>query len=174
MFSSVSVVLNLLLCVPRVFCYLLSLLKFFVWCPVLFAQNLRVPWGSLLVARVACLFICPCFSNGFVLGAGAFSSKVIGELLAVSVKSLVTPSISVFLSPNVCLPLPWSTRSPLFWLYCGLFGIGLECTLLLTPSIAFSGCTAVFLALSWFCLSVRVFLLFAPLGRLCLLHCCFF
>ena len=169
---------------------------------IVFAQNPRVLWGSLLVSRVACLFICPCFSNGFVLCACAFSSNVIVELLVVSVKSLVTPSISVFRSPNVCLPLPWSTQSPLFWLYCGLFGIGLECPLLfapldhlwwlycgflgselvllkcvssfsLLPSVAFSGCTVVFSALSWFCLSKRFFLLFAPLGRLCWLHCCF-
>ena len=115
----------------------------------------------------------------------------------------MTPSISVFRSPNVCLPLPWSARSPLFWLYCGLFGIGLECPLLfapldhlwwlycgflgselvllervssfsLLPSVTFSGCTVVFLALSLFCLSVRVFLLFAPLGRLFWFHRCFF
>ena len=35
---------------------------------------------------------------------------------------------------------------------------------------AFVGHSVVFLALSWFCLSVSVFLLVAPLGRLCWLH----
>ena len=35
----------------------------------------------------------------------------------------------------------------------------------LLPSVAFAGCTVVFLALSWFYLSLRVFLLVAPLGR---------
>ena len=37
-----------LLCVPRVFCYLLSLLKFSVWCQrgmnIVFGPNLQVPW----------------------------------------------------------------------------------------------------------------------------------
>ena len=65
-----------------------------------------MPWGSLLVSKVVCIFICPCFSNVFVIGAGAFSSKVIGELMVVLVRSLVTPSISVFPSPNVCVSLP--------------------------------------------------------------------
>ena len=115
--------------------------------------------GLIASSRVACLFICPCFSNGFVLGAGAFSSNVIGELLAVSVKSLVTPSISVFRSPNVCFPLPWSTQSPLFWLYCGLFGIGLECPLSFAP-----------LDHLWW---LHCGFLGPCCCRLCWLHCCF-
>ena len=126
----------------------------------------------MLVSRVTCLFICPCFSNGFVLGAGAFSANVIGELLAVSVKSLVTPSISVFRSPNVCLPLPWSTRSPLFWLYCGLFGIGLECPLLFAPLDHLWWLYCGFLG-SGLVLLECLFLFFAPLGHLFWLYCGF-
>ena len=41
------------------------------------------------------------------------------------------------------------------------------------PSVAFARCAVVFLSLSWFCLSVRVFLLFAPLSRLYSLYCGF-
>ena len=126
-----------------------------------------MPWGSLLVSRVACLFNCPCFSNVFVLDAGAFSSKLIGELMAVLVRSLVTPSISVFPSPNVCVSLPLGLLVRLCF-GCTVVSLGLVLGVpsSLPPSVAFVVCTAVFLALSWFCLSVCVFLLFAPIGRI--------
>ena len=136
-----------LLCVPLVFCYLWSLLKFFVWCQ---RKNYRFrskPPSAVGLIAVACLFTCPCFSNAYVLGAGAFSSNVIGELMAVSVRSLVTPSIYVFSSPNVCVslslgllgrlcfgctvvsfglvlsvPSSFAPLGRLYWLYCGFLG----------------------------------------------------
>ena len=165
-----------LVCVPRFFCYLLSLLKFLInVMTIVFPQNLRVPWVSLLVSRVACLFNCPCFSNVFVLGADAFSSKVIGELMAVLVRSVVTPSISVFPNPNVCVSLPLGLLVRLCF-GCSVVSLGLFLSVpfSLPPLIAFVGCTVVFLALSWIYLSVRVFLRVAPLGRPLLVALLFF
>lgn len=141
---------------------------------IVFVQNLRVPWGPLLVSRVACLFICPFFSNTLVLGAGAFSSNVIGELMVVSVRSLVTPPISVFPSSNVCVSLSLGLLGRLcFGCTVVSLGLFLSAPSSLPPSITFVGCTAVFVALSRFCLSVRVLLLFAPLSRLYSLYCGF-
>jgi len=135
---------------------------------IVLAQNLRVPRGSLIVSRVVCLFICPCFSNVFVLGAGVFSSnviwgangcigKVVGDSfhLSLSYSERVSPSPLVS-SVAFVLAVMWSLwdwprvpprpRSPLL-VVLRFF--------------------AAFLALSWICLSVCVFLLFAFLGRLC-------
>ena len=164
-----------LLCVPRVFCYLLSLLKFFVWCQrgmnIVFGPNLQVPWVWSLATRVACPSISPCFLNVFGLGGGAVFSNAIGELMAVSVRSLVTLFISVFLNVvRVCLP-----RSPLLavlwslwlWVFCLSVCVFPLFALLRSPSLAvlrFSW------ALSWLCLSMGV----SPLAALlCLwwLHC---
>ena len=112
---------------------------------IVFAQNFRVPWGLLLVSRVACLFSFPFFSNVFVLGAGAFSSNVIGELMAVSVRQLVTPSISVFTSPNACVSLS------LGLLGCTVVSLGLVMSV---PSSLPPPPPRSPLALSWFFLSV--------------------
>ena len=100
-----------LLCVPRVFCYLLSLLKFFSGVKgmtIVFGPNLQVPWVLSLASRVSCPSIYLCFLN--VFGLGATREKRVGYRvpMAVSVRSLVALFISVFLSVvQVCLP-----RSP--------------------------------------------------------------
>ena len=97
-----------LLCVPRVFCYLLSLLKFLArvkGMTIVFGPNLQVPWALSLVSRVACPSIYLCFLNVFCLGPGAVSSNANGEQMAESVRSLVTLFISFFLSVvRVCFP----------------------------------------------------------------------
>ena len=114
-----------LLCVPRVFCYLLSL-SFFSGVKgmtIVFGPNLHVPWVLLLVSRVTCLSIYLCFLSVFGLGTGAVFSKANGEPMAVLVRSLVTLFISVFLSGFECVSL-----GRLCWLYCGRVLL-LECVL---------------------------------------------
>ena len=183
-----------------IFCPYLSFLSGVKGMTIVFGPNLQVPWVLLLVSRVACLSIYLCFLSDFDLGAGAVFSSANGVQMAVLVRLLVTLFIFVFLSGFECVSL-----GRLCWLYCGHVLL-LECVCLpslCSPSVAFVGCTVVFLALSWFfssvcvfplfapprspsldvlwfswalswfCLSVRVSLLAAPLGRLCWLHCCF-
>ena len=134
-----------------------------------------MPWVLSLVLRVACPSIYLSFLNVFGLGASVVSSNANRESMAVSVWSLVTLFISVFLSVvRVCLP-----RSPLLavlwssWL-CYFFCLSV-CVFPLfapprSPSLAVLGFSW---ALSWLCLSVRVSLLAAPFGRRCWLHCGF-
>ena len=109
---------------------------------IVFGPNLHVPWVLLLVSRVTCLSIYLCFLSVFGLGTGAVFSKANGEPMAVLVRSLVTLFISVFLSGFECVSL-----GRLCWLYCGRVLL-LECVCLpalCSPSVAFVGCTVVFL-----------------------------
>ena len=138
-----------LLCVPRVFCYLLSLLKCFVWCQrndYCFRSKPPSAVGLIASIKGRLSFYLPLLLNVFGLGAGAVFSNDNGELMAVSVRSLVPLFISVFLSVvRVCLP-----RSPLLavlwssWLF--FFLLEYVCLpSLCSPSVAFVGCTAVIL-----------------------------
>ena len=112
MFFSVSLVMNccVFLVSSVIFCPYLS---FFFWCQsndYPFGPNLQVPYRVLSLAlRVACPSIYLCLLNVFGLGAGAVFCNDKGEPMAVSVRSLVSLFISVFLSVvRVCL-----SRSPL-------------------------------------------------------------
>ena len=107
MFFSVSVVMSC--CV-----FLVSSIAF---CP--YSSFLSAVKGMTIVfgPRVACPSIYLCFSNVFGLGVGAVFSNSNGKPMTVSVRSLVTLFISVFLSVvRVCLP-----RSPLLALLCSEF-----------------------------------------------------
>ena len=109
-----------LLGVPRFFCYLLSLLKFFVWCQrndCRFRFKPPSALGFIASIKGRLSFYLPLLLNVFGLGTGAFFSNANGEHMAVSVRSLVTLFISVFLSVvRVCLP-----RSPLLAVLCSEF-----------------------------------------------------
>ena len=109
---------------------------------IVFGPNLQVPWVLLLVSRVACLSIYLCFLSDFDLGAGAVFSSANGVQMAALVRSLVTLFIFFFLSGFECVSL-----GRLCWLYCGSVLL-LECVCLpslCSPSVAFVGCTVVFL-----------------------------
>ena len=173
MFFSGSVVVGccVFLVSSVIFCPYLSFLSGVEGMNIVFGPSLQVPWVLSLVSRVACPSIYLCFLNVFGLSSGAFFSNASGEPMAVSVRSLVTLFISVFISAvRVCLP-----RSPLLavlwssWLYFFFFFGLCGCVFPLfapprSPSLAV-------LRFSWalnrLCLSVRVPLLAAPLGRLC-------
>ena len=97
--------------------------------------------------------------------------------MVVLVRSLVTPSISVFPSPNVCVSLPLGLLLRLCF-GCTVVSLGLVLGVLSSlppppPSVAFVGCTAVFLALSWFFLSVCVSF-FSLLPSVAFAGCCGF
>ena len=114
MFFSVSVAMSCcVFLVPSViFCPYLSFLSSVKGMTIVFGS-----WVLSLVSRVACPSIYLCFLNVFSLGAVAAFSNANGEPMAVSVRSLVTLFISVFLSVfPVCLP-----RSPLLALLCFSF-----------------------------------------------------
>ena len=155
-----------------------------------------MPWGSLLVSKVACLFNCPCFSYVFVLGAGAFSPKVIGRWwflpsLSFLVRTCVSPSRLVY-SFDFVLAVLWSLwdwswvfpplcplLSRLCWLYCGFLGselLFLECVCLpslcspRSPLLAVLWFSWLWVGFTWVCVSS--FSLF-PSVTLCWLHCCF-
>ena len=111
MFFSVSVVMSccVFLVSSVIFCPYLSFLSGVKGMTIVFGPNLQVPWVLSIVSRVGSPSIYLCFLNVFVLGAGAAFSNAIGKPVAVSVRSLVSLFISVFLSVvRVCLP-----RSPL-------------------------------------------------------------
>ena len=101
-----------LLCVPRVFCYLLSLLKFFVWCQ----RNdhrfrSKRPSAVVLIASIKgrLSFYLPLLFKRLRSRRRLRFSNASGEPITVSVRSFVTLFISIFLSVvRVCL-----TRSPL-------------------------------------------------------------
>ena len=119
MFFSVSVVMSccVFLVSSVIFCPYLSFLSGVKGMTIVFGPNLQVPWALSLVSRVACPSIYLCFSNVFGLGVGAVFSNSNGKPMTVSVRSLVTLFISVFLSVvRVCLP-----RSPLLALLCSEF-----------------------------------------------------
>ena len=130
-----------------IFCPYLSFLSGVKGMTIVFGPNLQVPWVLSLVLRVACPSIYLSFLNVFGVGASVVSSNANGESMAVSVWSLVTLFISVFLSVvRVCLP-----RSPLLavlWSSWLCYFFLLECVCLpslCSPSVAFVGCTGVFL-----------------------------
>ena len=165
--------------VPCVFCYLLSLLKFFVWSQrndCRFRSKPPSAVGLIASIKGRLSFYSPLLFKRFPSRRRRLFSNCNGEPMAVSVRSLVTLFISVFLSVvRVCLP-----RSPL---YCGLLGsvflfiylFLLVCVCVFFPLFAppRSPSLAVLRfswALSWLFLSVRVSLLAAPVGRLCWLH----
>ena len=125
-----------------IFCPYLSFLSGVKGMTIVFGPNLQVPWVLLLVSRVACLSIYLCFLSDFDLGAGAVFSSANGVQMAVLVRLLVTLFIFVFLSGFECVSL-----GRLCWLYCGHVLL-LECVCLpslCSPSVAFVGCTVVFL-----------------------------
>ena len=144
MFFSVSVVISccVFLVSSVIFCPYLSFLSGVKGMTIVFGPNLQVPWVLLLVSRVACLSIYLCFLSDFDLGAGAVFSSANGVQMAVLVRLLVTLFIFVFLSGFECVSL-----GRLCWLYCGHVLL-LECVCLpslCSPSVAFVGCTTVFL-----------------------------
>ena len=101
MFFSFSLVMSC--CVFLVssvnFCPYLSFLSGVKGMTIVFGPNLQVPYRVLsLASRVACPSIYLCLLNAFGLGASAVFSNDNGEPMAVSVRSLVTLFISVFLS----------------------------------------------------------------------------
>ena len=109
MFFSVSVLMSfcVFLVSSVIFCPYLSFLSGVKGMAIVFGPNLQVPWVLSLVSRVACPSIYLGVLN--VLGASAAFFNANGEQMAISVRSLVTVFISVFLSVfRVCLP-----RSPL-------------------------------------------------------------
>ena len=97
-----------------------------------------LPWR---LARVACLSIYLCFLSDFSLGAGAVFSNINGVPMAVSVRLLVTLFI--------CLScgFEYVSLGRLCWLYCGRVLLLERVCLpsLCSPSVAFLGCTVVFL-----------------------------
>ena len=110
-FFSVSVVMSccVFLVSSVIFCPYLSFLSGVKGMAIVFGPNLQVPWVLSLVSRVACPSIYLGVLNVFVLGASAAFFNANGEQMAISVRSLVTVFISLFLSVfRVCLP-----RSPL-------------------------------------------------------------
>ena len=125
-----------LLCVPHVFCYLQSLLKFFVWCQRNDYRFRSKPTSAVgLIASIkGCLSLyLPLLFKQFQSRRRRLFSNVNGEPMAVSVRSLVTLLFSVFL--NVAFVL-WSSWSCLL----------LECMCLLplcSPLVTFAGCTVV-------------------------------
>ena len=155
-FFSVSVVMSccVFLVSSVIFCPYLSFLSGVKGMTIVFGPNLQVPYRVLsLASRVACPSIYLCLLNAFGLGASAVFSNDNGEPMAVSVRSLVTLFISVFLSVvRLCLPqspllaVLWSSWLCFFslecvsslsllplgrlrWLYCGRF-LGFELALL--------------------------------------------
>ena len=139
--------------VPCVFCYLLSLLKFFVWSQrndCRFRSKPPSAVGLIASIKGRLSFYSPLLFKRFPSRRRRLFSNCNGEPMAVSVRSLVTLFISVFLSVvRVCLP-----RSPL---YCGLLG-------------------SVFLFIYLFllvCVCVSSSLSLLPLGRLRWLYCGF-
>ena len=92
------------------FCPYLSFLSGVKGMTIVFGPNLQVPYRVLsLASRVACPSIYLCLLNVLALGGGAVFCNDNGEPMAVSVRSLASLFISVFLSVvRVCLP-----RSPL-------------------------------------------------------------
>ena len=109
-----------LLCVPRVFCYLLSLLKFFVWCQrndYRFRSKPPSAVGLIASIKGRLSFYLPLLFKRFRSRRGRRFSNSNGKPMTVSVRSLVTLFISVFLSVvRVFLP-----RSPLLALLCSEF-----------------------------------------------------
>ena len=97
-----------------------------------------LPWR---LARIACLSIYLCFLSDFSLGAGAVFSNINGVPMAVSVRLLVTLFI--------CLScgFEYVSLGRLCWLYCGRVLLLERVCLpsLCSPSVAFLGCTVVFL-----------------------------
>ena len=117
--------------VPRVFCYLLSLLKFFVWCQRNDYRFRSKPPSAVqgLIASIKgrLSFYLPLLIKRFRYRRRRLFSNDKEGPMAVSVRSFVTLFTSVFLSVvRVCLP-----RSPLLavlwssWLYF-LFFFGLS------------------------------------------------
>ena len=82
-----------LLCVPRVFCYLLSLLKFFVWCQrndYRFRSKPPSAVGLIASIKGRLSFYLPLLLSVFGLSTGAVFSNANGEPMALLVRSLVT------------------------------------------------------------------------------------
>ena len=97
-----------------IFCPYLSFLSGVKGMTIVFGPNLQVPWVLSLVLRVACPSIYLSFLNVFGVGASVVSSNANGESMAVSVWSLVTLFISVFLSV-VRVRLPRSPLLAVLW-----------------------------------------------------------